>query len=139
MDVGNLAGSLISSNFCYIAEMIYPKQCKWYFITCVNLVMQCFLGHPRYEDIFFQFFNSQAHFLIWSRGFKNVFEKVITFDWNTEKYNSLCSSWFFWRALRELYIHSSESSHMVSLWMTLHTIHVWTAFLILDEPVHQWC
>lgn len=38
-----------------IAEMIYRKYCKWYFITCVNVAMQCFLGHPRYEDIFFQF------------------------------------------------------------------------------------
>lgn len=68
----------------WIAEMIYPKQCKWCFITCVKLAMQYFLGHPRYENIFFHLYNSQAHFPIWSRGLRNVLEKVMTCDWNTE-------------------------------------------------------
>lgn len=126
----------------HVAEVIYLNQFKWCFSTCGDGSAMLPGVHRKAFSSSSTALTSQAHFPVWSRGFKHVFGKVITFAWNTEMAReSIFALWVLWGGRLEGCSFIPVNLHILYHGGWHFTQFKWlccTGFLILGLPVHQW-
>lgn len=127
----------------HVAEVMYLNQCKCCFVTRGDGSAMLLRINRKAFSSSSTALTSQVHFPVWSRMFKYVFGKVVTFAWNTEmSRESIYALWVLWGGHLEGCSFIPVNLHILYHGGWRFTQFMWlccTGFLILRLPVHQWC